>query len=75
MKTVILLIQFLITVALIGGSILQAAKSEGLGALGGSSEVYRGNSAKGFQAIVDKWMVYIAYAFLGVSLLCYIVVF
>jgi len=64
MKTVFIIIHFLITLLLIAGSLFHASGSEGLGALGGSTEVFRGSSAKGFEGVIAKWMEYIAWAFL-----------
>lgn len=75
MKAALLVLHFLVTLLLIAGIILSSSKSEGLGALGGSSEVFRGSSAKGLDAIVEKWMVYLAYGFLVTSLLSYIFIF
>jgi len=75
-KILLLIVHFIITVLLIGGILIQTSRSEGLGGMGGGSDtVFRGSSAKGFEALVEKWMVYLAYAFLGSSLLSYIVVF
>ena len=69
------MIHFIMTLLLIGGILITASKSEGLGALGGSSEVFRGSSAKGFKGMVERWMVYLAYGFLGTSFLSYIFIF
>lgn len=69
MTTVFLFVHFLVTTLLIGGILIQAAKGEGLGALGGGSEVFRGSSAKGFEGAVEKWTEYMAWAFLVTSFL------
>ncbi len=74
MIIVFLVIHFGLTVFLIGGILIQTSKSEGLGALGGGSDgVFRG-SAKGFEAFVEKWMVYLAYGFLVSSFLSAIII-
>jgi protein translocase SecG subunit len=63
-------IHFIITAFLIAGILIHTTKSEGLGGTigGGSDTVYRGSGAKGFEAFVEKMMVYMAWAFLGTSL-------
>jgi protein translocase SecG subunit len=64
-------IHFAITALLIAGILVHTTKSEGLGGTigGGSDTLYRGSGAKGFEAFVEKMMVYMAWGFLGTSLL------
>ena len=69
MTTMFLAIHFLVTGLLIIGILLQAAKGEGLGALGGGSEVFRGSSSKGFEGVLEKWTEYLAWTFLATSFL------
>jgi len=69
MTTLFLVIHFLVTALLIGGILLQASKGEGLGALGGGSEVFRGGGSKGFEGVIDKWTEYLAWTFLATSFL------
>ena len=61
---------------LIAGIMIHTTKSEGLGGTigGGSDTLYRGSGAKGFQAFVEKVLVYIAWAFLGSSLLSGVII-
>ena len=74
MQTLFIVIHFLITALLIAGSLVHASGSEGLGALGGSSEVYRGSTPRGFEGVISKWMEYIAWAFLVSSFLSAVLV-
>ena len=74
MKTVFMIIHMLVTVILIGGTLIQTSKGEGLGALGGGSDgVFRG-ATKGFEGFIDKWMVYLAYAFLVTAFLSSVII-
>lgn len=69
MEIFFLSIHFLIAVLLIVGILIHASKSEGLGALGGGSSdsLFRGSSAKGFEAFVEQTLKYVAWAFLITS--------
>jgi protein translocase SecG subunit len=75
MKSVFLVVHFLITLLLIAGVMIQTSKSEGLGSIGGGSDtLFRGSSAKGFEGMVEKWLVYLAYGFLATSFLTALVI-
>ncbi len=75
MKIFFLVIHFLVTALLVASIAVQSSKSEGLGSLGGGSDtVYRGSSAKGFDALLEKWTVYLAYGFLGTAFLSAIII-
>lgn len=70
-NTFFTVIHFIVTALLIAGILVHTTKSEGLGGTigGGSDSLYRGSGAKGFEAFIEKMMVYMAWAFLGTSLL------
>ncbi|MFH1537820.1 MAG: preprotein translocase subunit SecG [bacterium] len=68
MEIFFLSIHFLIALLLIVGILIQASKSEGLGALGGGGDnLFRGGSAKGFEAFVEQTLKYVAWGFLITS--------
>lgn len=70
MQVFFLVIHFTVTLLLVGGILIQTSKSAGLGGLGGGSDtIFRGSSAKGFEAFIERWMVYLAYGFLATSFL------
>lgn len=65
MDIAFMIIHLLITIGLIAGLMLKASQSEGLGALGGASDsLFKGSSAKGFEALVEKAVKYFAWIFL-----------
>ena len=70
-NTFFTVIHFIVTALLIAGILVHTTKSEGLGGTigGGSDTLYRGSGAKGFEAFVERAMVYIAWTFLGTSLI------
>lgn len=69
MKVLFMVVHFLVTVVFIGGILLQTSKSEGLGALGGGSEVFRGGGSKGIEGMIERWITYLAWGFLATSFL------
>jgi preprotein translocase subunit SecG len=76
MGIVLKIIHMLITIGLIAGIMIHTTKSEGLGGTigGGSDTLYRGSGAKGFQAFIEKMLIYLAVAFLVTSILIGLVI-
>jgi protein translocase SecG subunit len=64
-------IHFLMALMLVGGIMITTTKSEGLGGTigGGSDTVFRGSSAKGFEAFLERGITYLAWGFLATSFL------
>ncbi|MEA4882596.1 MAG: preprotein translocase subunit SecG [Clostridia bacterium] len=67
-KTLLIILEFLVSIALIAIVILQPSKGEGLGSLGGGSQLFFSKN-KGLDAILDKATTWVAVAFLVVSVL------
>lgn len=73
-KTLFLVIHFFVTMFFIVGTAFQASRSEGLGSIGGGSEVFRGQKAGGLAAVLDVWMEKLAWIFLFSCLLSAVIV-
>lgn len=73
-KTLFLIVHFIVSVLFIAGTAFQASRSEGLGSIGGGSEVFRGQKATGISAILDNWMEKLAWIFLFSALLSAVIV-
>ena len=69
MQIAYLLVHLIVCVLLIAGTIIQSSRSEGFGSMfGGSSETFH-RKTHGFDAFVDKVIMYLAWIFLGTSIL------
>jgi preprotein translocase subunit SecG len=68
LKTVLIVVQFLLAIGLIAIVILQPAKGEGLGSIGGGSKLFFSKS-KGFEAVLEKATTWVAIAFMVTSFL------
>lgn len=74
MKILFLIIHFFVCVAFIGGTAFQVSRSEGLGSVGGGSDVFRGQQAHGMEAVLELWMKRLAWTFLVSAILSAIIV-
>ncbi len=74
MRTLFFVVHFFITIVFVGAILIQESKSEGLGALGGGSEVFRGSGSKGIEGLIEKWITYLAWGFLATSFLSAILI-
>ena len=66
--TLLIVLEFVLSVLLIVVVLLQQSKGEGLGAIGGGGQLYFGKS-KAAEAFLDKATTWPAVAFLVVSIL------
>ena len=74
MITFFMIIQFLVTILLIAGMMMHVSNAEGLGSLGGSTDLFRGSSTKGIEGLLEKWVGYLAWTFLAISFLSAVLV-
>jgi preprotein translocase subunit SecG len=68
LQTILVIIQFLISIGLIAVVILQPSKGEGLGSIGGGGQLFF-SKQKGFEAFLDRATTWVAVAFLVTSIL------
>ncbi len=68
MVTLLMILQFLVTLALIGVILLQRSKAEGLGAIGGSAQLFF-DQPKGLDRSLERITAGLAAAFMLLSLL------
>ena len=68
MVTVLMVIQFLISIALIVAVVMQESKGEGLGSIGGSAQMFFGN-IKGIDRTLEQVTKYLSIAFMAMSLI------
>lgn len=68
MVTFLMILQFLVSVALIAVVLLQRSKGEGLGSIGGGAQMFF-NRAKGFEAVLEKATTVTAVLFMVLSVL------
>jgi preprotein translocase subunit SecG len=61
-----MVVQLILSVALIGVILLQSSKGEGLGSIGGGGSLFHGR-AKGLEATLDKLTKVLATAFVVLS--------
>jgi len=66
--TLLIVLEFILSVLLIVVVLLQQSKGEGLGAIGGGGQLFFGKS-KAAEAFLDKATTWLAVAFLVVSIL------
>lgn len=67
MLTALMVVQLLISVALIVVVVLQRSKGEGLGSIGGGAQMFFSKS-KGFDKVLDKATTGLAVAFMLLSI-------
>lgn len=67
-RTLLIIIQFLLAIGLTAIVILQPAKGEGLGSIGGGSKLFF-SKKKGFEATLEKATTWVAVAFMVTSFL------
>jgi protein translocase SecG subunit len=72
MRIFVFIIHFFVTILLVGGTLVQTSKADGGSLFGGGGDVFRG-ATKGFEGFIEKWMLYLAYAFLATSFLSAII--
>jgi len=70
--TILTILQFIISIALIAVVALQPSKSEGLGSMGGNSSVFY-NKSRGLEAFFEKATVWLATAFIIISIVFVVV--
>ncbi|HHY63069.1 MAG TPA: preprotein translocase subunit SecG [Bacillota bacterium] len=68
METLLIVLEFILSILLIVVVILQQSKGEGLGAIGGGGQLFFGKS-KAAEAFLDKATTWLAIGFLIVSFL------
>ncbi len=68
LKIVLVVIQFVLALGLIAIVILQPAKGEGLGSIGGGSKLFFGKK-KGYEAVLEKATTWVAVGFMITSFL------
>lgn len=68
LETILIIVQFLLAIGLVTIVILQPAKGEGLGSIGGGSKLFFSKS-KGFEAVLEKATTWVAVAFMVTSFL------
>lgn len=68
LKIVLVVIQFALALGLIAIVILQPAKGEGLGSIGGGSKLFFGKK-KGYEAVLEKATTWVAVGFMITSFL------
>lgn len=68
LKIVLVVIQFVLALGLIAIVILQPAKGEGLGSIGGGSKLFFGKK-KGYEAVLEKATTWVAIGFMITSFL------
>ncbi|NMB44932.1 MAG: preprotein translocase subunit SecG [Firmicutes bacterium] len=68
MVTALMVIQFVISLALIIAVVLQESKGEGLGSIGGGAQLFFGN-VKGIDHTLEQATKYLAIAFMIMSLI------
>lgn len=68
LKIVLVVIQFILALGLIAIVILQPAKGEGLGSIGGGSKLFFGKK-KGYEAVLEKATTWVAVGFMITSFL------
>lgn len=68
LRTVLIVVQFLLAIGLIAIVILQPAKGEGLGSIGGGSKLFF-SKKKGYEAVLEKATTWVAVAFMVTSFL------
>lgn len=68
MRTFLMIIQFLVSIALIAVVVLQESKGEGLGALGGGSSLFF-NRRKGREELLSTATTYLAVGFMVLSVI------
>lgn len=66
LKTVLIAVEFILSLGLIVIVTLQSSKGEGLGAIGGGGQLFFSQN-KGLDAFLDRLTSYVAIAFLIVS--------
>lgn len=66
MGTFLMIVQFVVSIALIVAVLLQESKGEGLGSIGGGSRMFFGQR-KGSEQILDVATTYLAVGFLALS--------
>ncbi len=64
MKILLFTIHFIITALFIAGITISQSKSDGMGALGGSSHTFKA-TAGGIEALLEKWLRVLAWVFLA----------
>ena len=67
-RTILVIVQFLLSFALIAVVILQPSKGEGLGSIGGGGQLFF-SKKKGLEAFLDKATTWVAVAFMLTSIL------
>ena len=68
LRTIMIVLQFIVPIALIAVVALQPSKSEGLGAMGGNSSVFY-NKSRGIEAFLEKATTWLAVIFLILTIL------
>ncbi len=66
MLTPFMIVQLVLSVALIAAVLLQPSKGEGMGSIGGGGQMFF-SKAKGFEAVMEKATKYLAVAFMILS--------
>ena len=67
MKTLLMVLEFLIAVSLIGVVLLQPPKGEGMGSIGGQAHMF--HQVRGLNAGLDRLCIGLAVAFVGIAIL------
>lgn len=74
MVTVLLVLQMILSVALIAVVLLQRSKGEGLGSIGGGGRLFYSGRERGAEALLEKVTTYLAVAFIVLSALLALVI-
>lgn len=72
LTTLLMVIQFLISIGLIGAVLLQESKGEGLGSIGGGGRMFF-NQPKGSEKVLELATKYLAVSFLVLSVVLSII--